>query len=243
MRLPSSLSRSELNHIKNWLLEDSSSLLVAQAQGIKSSARNFAVDLLDVILQLQIPVIWALPRSTREDDTLSLESILKMLVIQTVTLNPGLCGSGPSYVSPHTFNAVHGEDGWFDILRRCIRSFERLFIIIDMGLVEHALPKSEMEYSEFVQNLRNFTQHLGKTKVKIVMLSDKYATIMSDDAEDSLGAEFVKTDQGRQKLHMLRYPRFRAHYALRQRMVPNKLLDFLKVKAQNGKENDDDLEV
>jgi hypothetical protein len=236
LRLPGSLSRSELYRSKNWLLEDSSSVLIAQAQGIKSSARNFAVDLLDVILELERPAIWALPRSIGEDDALSLESIFKMLVVQAVTLNPSLCGSGASHISPHTFSAVHGEDKWLDILRRCIKSFRSLFVIIDMELIEHALPKSEMDLAEFVENLQSFTKCLGKTKIKIVMLSNKYAEFTSDDAEDLLDAVVVKTDQGRQKLHMLRLPRLRAQYALRQRMVPNKLKEFLRVEAHEGKQ-------
>jgi hypothetical protein len=235
LRLPTSLSRSELYRIKDWLLEDSSSVLIAQAQGIKSSARNLAIDLFDVILELKRPVIWALPRSIGEDDTLSLESILKTLVIQSVVLNPSLCGSGASHISPHTFSTAHGEDKWFDILRTCIRSFGRLFLIIDMELIEHALPKSEMGIAEFVNNLQSFTKCLGTTKIKILLLSNKYAEFILHDVEESLDAVFVKADQGRQKLHMLRLPKVRAQYALRQRTVPNRLREFLRVGAQEGK--------
>ncbi|KAF2188503.1 hypothetical protein K469DRAFT_703077 [Zopfia rhizophila CBS 207.26] len=239
VRTPGSLSVSEMQRIRDWLTAESSSLLIAQAQGIKTSARDFAVDLLDVIIELQIPAIWALPWSTEEDEVISLQDILKSLVVQAINLNPDLCGNGINPISVNNFKRTKTEKEWFAILDKCLKSFARIYVFIDLELIEQASQDSNMESSEFIEGLQQFTQRCSTGIVKIVVLSWKYASIAEGDDED-LDAVFVKTDRGRQRLHLMRDPRYRAAFALRQKNVPNKIKEFLRV---NGKERSVGLEL
>ncbi|KAF4872035.1 ATPase family AAA domain-containing protein 3 [Colletotrichum siamense] len=51
----------EISKLKLWVSDSSSSLLLAQGRGVATSALDFAADFIDIVIDHDYPVIWALP--------------------------------------------------------------------------------------------------------------------------------------------------------------------------------------
>ncbi|KXH49269.1 hypothetical protein CNYM01_06985 [Colletotrichum nymphaeae SA-01] len=219
-RAPTQLPLSELHKLKAWASHPSSSLLLAEGQGVRTSSLDFAADFLDIVLEDGFPVIWALPSIVTEidDDSLvpSVSSIVRSLVSQALALNEAMVGEGTNSLTPKHFKSVVNIHQWFDLLERCVSSFKQLFIVLDMSAIEAATRHREAEQQNFkisdsIERISRIAQSNGGT-VKVICVSWRFTMNIGIDAESIFDDRRLFTDRGRKIERLMRQPRFRADF-------------------------------
>jgi hypothetical protein len=213
-----------MNMLKAWATSEDSSILIGEACGIKTSSRDFAADLLDALLQAEIPAIWTLP-SCIDEEGMTLENILVALVMQTISLNPGVLSNSANPVSVMHFKAIRTIDEWFRIFQRCLRGLKRLFIILDLILISKVLKSDRsLEMEEFIGKLDDLS-HSHDGILKIVALTWRLDTTLSRMSQDSSGSTVIATDPGARKVRLMRNPKFRSALASRRQGVSDVFKD------------------
>lgn len=198
----------------DWATSEESSILIGEARGIKTSARTFAVDLLDAILEADIPAAWLLPGSF-DDEDLTLENVLLILIMQVIASNPSVLSNNMNPLSARHFTATATIDDLFRIFQQCLRGMKRLFIIIDLILISKVLQRdSSLEMEEFVGKIYN-TSYNHNCILKIIALTWRSDAILSSLPRDISEATVIATDPGARKVQLMRRPKYRAAFALR----------------------------
>lgn len=213
--LPTQLPVATLSKLKDWVSEPSSSMVLAQGQGIRSSSLDFAVDFLDAILDRNYPVIWALPGDNdRSQSTPSITGILRSLISQILELESVQALNGANLVSVRQFQGNSSIAHWFQLLERCIAVFPRLFIIIDTSLVQCSLEDEATgdEYfalGDFVASISDIVARRDKDGLKVVITSWRFDTSASMEASQVFSHTQFATDMGRRVQRLMRQPKYR----------------------------------
>jgi hypothetical protein len=197
-----------------WATSEDSSILIGESRGIKTSSRTFAVDLLDAILEADIPAVWLLPSSFDEED-LTLKNVLLVLIMQIIAFNLSLLSNNMNPLSARHFTTTATIDDLFRILHRCLSGLKRLFIIIDLILISKVLQRdSSLEVEEFVGKICNMSYN-HNCILKIIILTWRSDATLSNLSRDMSGVTVIATDPGARKVQLMRRPKYRAAFALR----------------------------
>ncbi|KXH59839.1 hypothetical protein CSAL01_08476 [Colletotrichum salicis] len=149
---------------------------IRDLHGVKTSSLEFAADVFDVVLEHGYPVIWALSSiaTNVEDDSRVpfVSGIIRLLISQTLALNDA--------------SAVTISQ-WFDVFERCVSSFQRLFIVLDINAIEAALEQREANgqlyrISDFMERIIRILQ-LGGGTFKVIVVSWRFGANTYIDAE------------------------------------------------------------
>lgn len=227
--LPTQLPAATLSKFKNWVLDPSSSMVLAQGQGIRSSSFDFAVDFLDAILDRKCPVIWALPvNNERGQPTISITGILRSLISQLLELECVLAPNGMNLLPLRQFQDITSIRHWFQLLERCIALFPRLFIVIDTSLVQRSLEDeaSNHEYftlGQFMTGLSDIVARRDKNGLKIVIASWRFDTAASMEASEVFSEKQFATDMGLWVQRLMRQPKYRVMIGKRDQGFSQKL--------------------
>ncbi|KAK2779386.1 nacht domain protein [Colletotrichum kahawae] len=209
----------ELSKLKLWVSDSSSSLLLAQGRGVSTSALDFATDFIDIVTDHDYPVIWALPSSifdsSEETARVSMSGVLKSLISQILTVNPDLVVDGVNPLTAHHFNSVTTIKQWFNIFDRCVVSSSRLFVVVDISLIEMAPEHEESEdqsfgTDEFIEEMMGIVSRKVTGGLKVVVASWRFNSFTKLDAEEVFSENYIYTDRGRRVEMMMKQPRFRA---------------------------------
>ncbi|KAF0323059.1 hypothetical protein GQ607_009823 [Colletotrichum asianum] len=218
----------ELSKLKIWVSDSSSSLLLAQSRGVTTSALDFAADFIDIVIDYDYPVIWALPSiiidSINETAPVSMSGVLKSLINQTLTVNPDLVVEGINPLTAHHFKSDVSIKKWFDIFDRFIAGTSRLFVVIDMSLIEMASQHEEAETQsfgtdEFIEQMVAVVSRKVTGGLKVVVASGRFQPFTNLDSEEVFKGNHVHTDRGRRVEMMMKQPRFRAADRGKQRQI------------------------
>ena len=230
VRLQCSLSSGDMKILKAWTTSKDSSILISEARGIKTSSRDFAADLIDALLEVNIPAIWSLPSSIDEEG-MTLENLLMALIMQTVSLNPCVLSDGVNPVSVMHFKATRTIDDWFRIFQRCLRGLKRLFIILDLILISKVLKKvHSLELEEFIDMLDGLC-HSHDGILKIVALTWRTDTTLYRLSQASPGSTVIGTDPGARKVRLMRNPKYRTAFVSRRQGVSDVLKDIVGISS------------
>ncbi|KAI2619517.1 hypothetical protein GGS26DRAFT_572530 [Hypomontagnella submonticulosa] len=226
-RNPTLLPAQALSILKYWVAEPSSSLLLAQGQGIKTSSLDFATNFLDIILERGYPVMWALPSPTEENKSVpSAITIFQSLVSQALSLDPGVVSEGSNPVTVKHFKSATSIQQWLTLFERCISSFPRLFLVIDIGLVELAIEHREEDQELFT--LRDFVEQLSglvsklSSGLKIVIISWRFDIATTLEAKEVFDETQIFTDMGKKTERLMRRPKFRSIFRRRNQIFVEK---------------------
>ena len=218
-RMPCSLSYRDMITLKMWFDSKDSTILIGEAHGIKTSSRDFAVDLLDLVLPTSLPAIWALPMSISSEDVPDFENVLASLVIQALELNPTVLSTGVNPISTRHFRSPLPVDSWLQLLQKSLRGMKYLLIVLDFTMLQACLRKNNiLEPAEFLEALLNLKGAQGP-KLKIVALTWKLDLVITDRAGGSLAPQLVATDPGPRKVRLMRNPKFRAAFSARRQKL------------------------
>ncbi|KAH9229096.1 hypothetical protein K456DRAFT_1923796 [Colletotrichum gloeosporioides 23] len=222
------LPLTELFKLKLWVSHSSSSLLPAQGRGVPTSAIDFAADFIDIVIDHDYPVVWALPSVVPASNSerivpVSMSGVLRSLISQVLTVNPHVVVEGINPLTAHHFKSDMTVKQWFGIFERCIASSSRLFVVIDMGLIEMASQHEEAEEQsfgtdEFIEQMAAVSRNLTGG-LKVVVASWRLSSFTDLDPEKVFLDNYVYTDRGRRVEMMMKQPRFRAADRGKQRQI------------------------
>jgi hypothetical protein len=235
LKLPSQTPESELVKLKAWISNPSSSMLLAQGRGVRTSSLDFAADFLDTVLESDIPVIWALPSTIgNEGPTLSVIEILQSLIMRALKLDSAVVSEGVNPISPRHFKSTKTIEQWFELFQRCLASFSRLFLVIDMSLVERAVNQEDAEseffkVSDFVEKTQQLVDQRRKGGLKVIFISWRFNAIPSLEAGSVFDEMQIFTDRGLKAERLMRKPKYRAAFRRRNERWPEKLRSALRV--------------
>ena len=215
-KLPTQLPKPALSKLKEWASDTTSSLLLAQGHGVRTSCLDFATDFLDAVLQQGHPILWALPLSV-EDTTLqpSITGILRSLISQALSLNPAAMDEGVNPITIKHIKSAMTIDQWFAIFERCISCFPHLFLVIDIGLVEVATAHEESEQmpctvGDFVEHISEIVKRRGnRGSLKVIIVCWRFSALTSLDISEVFDEMHIKTDMGKRVERLIRQPKYR----------------------------------
>ncbi|KAI0012089.1 hypothetical protein F4779DRAFT_126490 [Xylariaceae sp. FL0662B] len=211
LRTPTQLPGGELLKLKAWIRDERSSLLMAHGNGVKSSSLDFATDLLDAIVELKAPIIWALPSSFGFSPTLT--DILQSLTLQGISLSTNSHNSELNFVTIQDIRTADSISQWLSILERSLTRINKLFIIIDMSMIEKAANSQHDRRVfgpiRFAEELQNILSARRSGWIKIVLASWTSGASEQFTPERSQGHLQILTDRGTLQERKFWNPRLR----------------------------------
>lgn len=219
-----------LTKLKAWVADPSSSVVLAQGQGVKTSSLDFAVDFLDAVRERDYPVVWVL-RSNLEAGRAAppVVAILRSLISQVLELETTVTGRPRADgLTLTSFKNVTTIQQWLDLLERCVSAVPRLFIVADMATIEDVDDNIDGEYF----TARDFLEHLsamvirrkqGGLKIMAISWKSDIVTSTLDGAGNDISDDMrIFTDMGRKVQRLMRQPKYRAFYKKRQQQFGHK---------------------
>ena len=156
--------------LHTWELQvESSQIVIYGRYDTRQIVRDFAVDAIDLIMEAQIPVVWAL-RLPNSEATFSAEDVLKYLVSQILRLNHTLLNERSAALNVARFQSATTMEHWFSLLGTVLEGLTRVFLIIDLGLLhnETGVPLAWAQlFEQFFAELR---KRGVRTVLKVVYL-------------------------------------------------------------------------
>lgn len=132
------------------------------------------VDLIDLIRDTKLPIIWALRYANYWDSSTNCIDVLRMLVLQALQMNPRVLAQGPNPITfTHMREAASAAD-WLCILARALHGLPRIFIALDSGLLSHVTTNNKSEATELVDLLLSGLPGSVKIFVSAVNLQPTY---------------------------------------------------------------------
>ncbi|MCJ1394412.1 hypothetical protein MMC18_007290 [Xylographa bjoerkii] len=132
----SQLPLPEVSRLTRWAAEPTSSSLLLRG-GSTTVAKAFMIDLVDLVRDAKLPIIWALRFANYWESSYTCIDILRILVLQALQLNPRalVCDSHPITLAHMREAATIRE--WLSILARPLRYVPRIFIALDTEFLSH----------------------------------------------------------------------------------------------------------
>jgi hypothetical protein len=157
--------------------QDAPSTLNAQARGLRTSATDFAIDYVDILREKSTPVVWILPHTNIFDEKVcSLSDLLLVLVMQILEFHPRALVEGSFPVTIHHFQDIESreteaEERSFDLLARCLATVDRLYIVVDMSLINAIVNDNITHANAFLTRLQLILSSRPGGGIKIVLAS------------------------------------------------------------------------
>ena len=154
----------ELSTLEKWSSDRRTSMLLTQISP-PQAAKSFLVDLVMLIQQNKIPIIWALRFPNFWDKKPTFEDLLRMLVIQAIQINPSAV-SGPTPITAVHLREASSAADWLNILKRALTGMTQVYLVIDSDLLSLASMNSTYQATRMIEK---FPEILTGVNVKIVV--------------------------------------------------------------------------
>lgn len=170
------INPSEISRLREWHeTPNAFPILVAHCRGLYNMSRDFSVELLDTIRAGGIPAIWGpILHGFDTNGRLSLKDVLLSLSLQTLALNQKACHNGFDPITSSQFQDALTEDRCFEVLRRCMFGLSKLYIILDMAVVNDATSDEDTSPSEFIQKFLDQLLVRPEFTVRLVIVADEF---------------------------------------------------------------------
>ncbi|KAK8250827.1 hypothetical protein HDK77DRAFT_439436, partial [Phyllosticta capitalensis] len=159
-------------NLKSWGSSPESSIIhVVGSFQVRHVARDFAADMIDLVSEAKIPVVWALQQQGKATDEYTAVDVLKGLVSQVLTQNQTLLNEKSASICATKFQSARTESEWFSLLGHALNGLKDVCFVIDieaMGLRDADQPSWADAFDALFQALRT---HSVPTKVKVVLVS------------------------------------------------------------------------
>ena len=163
----------EVSRLSQWSALQTHSLLILQG-GSLAVSKAFMIDLIDLVRDTKLPIIWALRYANYWDSSTTCIDVLRMLVLQALQMNPRVLTQGPNPLTfTHMREAASAAD-WLRILARALHGLPRIFIALDSGLISHVTTNNKSEATELVDLLLSELPGSVKLFVSAINLQSTY---------------------------------------------------------------------
>lgn len=143
----------DVKRLESWSSQRNNTLLLIDTH-IPTVAKTFMVDLIDLILDNQMPIIWALRYGDYWDKCTNATDVIRMLVLQTMQLAAEQLLESPFPLTVEHLREAASLNDWVAMLNRLLATMSHAFIVLDADLLSHATVHERSEVLEILDTLR-----------------------------------------------------------------------------------------
>ena len=144
----------DVKKLETWTSQRNNAVLLIDTY-IPIAAKTFMIDLIDLILDNRLPVIWALRYADYRDQRISVSNIIRMLIVQTMQVGAERLLDSSFPVTVEQLREAASLSEWVAILNRLLSSISHAFIALDEDLLAHATAYERSESLEMLDMLRS----------------------------------------------------------------------------------------
>ena len=164
------------NDLQKWADQKHSSFLVTESS-TSQAAKDFLVELLQVIREARFPVLWALRFADYWESDLTCIDILRMLVLQVLQINPDALTTGSNPITMTHLREAVDETDWLSILNRALQGVQQIYIVLDADLLSHVTNHNRYLATRWVEGFpRTITGTVVKLFVSRYGVDEGYAS-------------------------------------------------------------------
>ena len=143
----------DIQKLETWASRKSNDVLLIDTY-MPAVAKSFMVDLIDLILNNRLSIIWALRYADYMDQRMSPTDVIRMLVLQAMQVGADGLLNRPFPVTVEHLREASSLRGWVAILDQMLSCIGHAFIVLDANLVAHATAHERSESLEMLDSLR-----------------------------------------------------------------------------------------
>lgn len=136
-------------------------------------ARDFAIDMIDLISKANVPVVWALDPTFDSPRALTSVDVLKHITLQVLRLNHTMLNERAATLSAARFQSTVTESGWFSLLGYALEGLQQLYIIIDLEVLDRSTIASCTWLEEFPRLFQGLSARNVRTILKVAFISPR----------------------------------------------------------------------
>lgn len=199
----------DIDRLNSWNAQQSNAVLFIDAQN-SLVAKTFMIDLVNLALESNLAIIWALRFANYWERSMSATDIARMLVLQAMQAGADQLLNSPFPVTVEQLREAAGLDEWVAILNHLIPNSGHVYIVLDADLLAHATAHERSQAMEMLDLLR--LRLSGN--IKIVAATSSVSRGYAEDLEDLNACIRIHTGtvQGRRQPRRSRRPASRFRY-------------------------------
>lgn len=170
----------DVKKLEMWASQTNNALLLIDTC-MPIVAKTFMVDLIDLILNNRLPIIWALRYVDYWEQHVSPTDVVRMLVLQTMQVGADRLLESPFPVTVEQLREAANLSDWVSILNHLLFSISHAFIVLDPDLLAHATAHERSETLDVLDTLRSKLSG----RVKIVTASSSVSRAYAEELESS----------------------------------------------------------
>jgi hypothetical protein len=155
----------DTSQLKTWSVHPRSSFLITESSS-GQAAKDFLVNLVDLIRTSNHLILWALRFAGYWERNLTGLDILRMLVIQSLQINPTALTSKTHPLTMSHFREAVNEEDWLNILNRALVSVPYVYIVLDADLLSYATGRDRYQATKLIEA---FPNRVTSTVVKLIV--------------------------------------------------------------------------
>lgn len=169
----------DINRLNSWNEQQSNAVLLIDAQN-SLIAKTFMIDLIDLILDSRLEVIWALRFASYWERPMSATDIARMLVLQAMQAGADRLLNSPFPLTVEQLREAAALDEWVMILNHVLAGSSHVYIILDADLLAHAMARERSQTMEMLDLLRLRLPGNIKIVIATSSVSQGYAEELED---------------------------------------------------------------
>lgn len=181
----------EVKKLETWASQRENTILLIDTY-MPIRAKAFMVDLIDLILDNGMPIIWALRYADYWNQRASITDIIRTLVLQTMQVGANHLLDSPFPVTVEQLREAASLGEWVSILRQLLSGISHAFIALDADLLAHATEHERSLALEMLDMLR--LELSGNVKIVIAMSSVTRTYV--EELGQSNACVKIRTDNG-----------------------------------------------
>ncbi|KAF5013873.1 hypothetical protein FDECE_154 [Fusarium decemcellulare] len=118
---------------------ESSQVLVQGSFKSRHLTRDFAIDMIDLIIDARVPVVWALDPDRQLGTAFTSIDVLKYVASQVLKLNHSMLNERSASLNAARFQSISTEAEWFSLLGAVLEGLQQIYIVVDLELLNRAV--------------------------------------------------------------------------------------------------------
>ncbi|KAJ3537715.1 hypothetical protein NM208_g6198 [Fusarium decemcellulare] len=152
---------------------ESSQLLVQGSFKSRHLTRDFAIDMIDLIVDAGVPVAWALDPDRQPGTAFTSMDVLKYVASQVLKLNHTMLNERSASLNAARFQSISTEAEWFSLLGAVLEGLQQIYLVIDLELLNRAVTPEVSWLTEFPRLFESLVARNIRTVVKVAFSFDQ----------------------------------------------------------------------
>lgn len=197
----------DVTKLETWASQRSNDVLLIGTY-MPVIAKTFMVDLIDLVLDSGMPIVWALRYADYWDQKISPVDVIRGLVLQTMQIGADRLLEGSFPVTVEQLHEAGSLRDWVAILKRLLLSIGHAFVVLDADLLSHATSHERSLSLEMLETLRTILSG----NVKIVISRSSVSRAYAEELEHANACVMIQTDRAKDLRKVRRTRRQRGRF-------------------------------